>query len=213
MLRQLLNSLTFSTALLTFVFATQVRGEDSAASESRLTGSVKYLASDDLGGRGVGTPELDQAAEYIATEFLNAGLRTDLFDGSPFQSFEITVKAELGPAANNYLTFIGPGSENADVAQRVELKLGEDLSTLAIGGTGKVDAPVIFVGYGITAPDAEYDDYAGVDVEGKVVLILRKEPDQDNPHSAFDGTASSRHAHFATKVSNAYSHALQRLSW
>lgn len=206
MLRQLLNSLTFSTALLTLVLATPVRSEDSASSESRLTGAVKYLASDDLGGRGVGTPELDQAADFVATEFSNADLRTDLFDGSPFQSFEITVKAELGPAANNHLTFIGPGHENADVAQRVDLKLGQDLSTLAIGGTGKVDAPVVFVGYGITAPDAEYDDYAGVDVDGKVVVILRKEPDQDNPHSAFDGTSSSRHAHFATKVSNAYSH-------
>ncbi|MBI2478587.1 MAG: M20/M25/M40 family metallo-hydrolase, partial [Planctomycetia bacterium] len=182
------------------------RGEDSTASESRLSDTVKYLASDELGGRGVGTPELDQAADYIATQFSNAGLRTDLFNGSPFQSFEITVNAELGPAENNHLVFVGPGAEDADVAQRVELKMGEDFNTLAVGGTGVVDAPVVFVGYGITAPDADYDDYAGIDVEGKVVLIIRKEPQQDNPHSAFDGTASSRHAHFAQKVSNAYSH-------
>ena len=206
MLRQLLSSLTFPVALLAVLFASQVKGEDSAASKSRLFDSVKYLASDELGGRGVGTPQLDQAADYIVTEFSNAGLRTDLFNGSPFQSFEITVNAELGPAQNNHLTFVGPGVEDADVAQRVELNLGATFNTLAVGGTGVVNAPVVFVGYGITAPDAEYDDYAGVDVEGKVVLIIRKEPQQDNPHSAFDGTAASRHAHFSQKISNAYSH-------
>jgi hypothetical protein len=206
MLRQLLSSLTFSAALLVALGTSQVRSEDSAASESRLSGTVKYLASDELGGRGVGTPELDQAADYIAKEFSNAGLRTDLFDGSPFQSFEISVSAELGAPEKNYLTFVGPGVEDADVAQRVELKLGETFNTLAVGGTGVVDAPVVFVGYGITAPDAEYDDYAGIAVEGKVVVIIRKEPQQDNPHSAFDGTAASRHAHFAQKISNAYAH-------
>ncbi len=86
------------------------------------------------------------------------------------------------------------------------MKLEKDFNTLAVGGTGVVDAPVVFVGYGITAPDLEYDDYQGVDVQGKVVVILRKEPQQDNPHSAFDGTSSSRHAHFTQKVSNAYAH-------
>ncbi|MDA1049926.1 MAG: M20/M25/M40 family metallo-hydrolase [Planctomycetota bacterium] len=206
MLRQLLSPLTFSIALLAALLVSPIRGEDSSASEARLLGAVKYLASDELGGRGVGTPQLDQAADYIATEFSNAGLRTDLFDGGAFQSFEITVNAELGPVANNHLVFVGPGVENADAAQRVEFKLAEDFNTLAVGGSGVVDAPVVFVGYGITAPDAEYDDYAGVDVEGKVVLIVRKEPQQDDPHSAFDGAAASRHAHFATKVSNAYSH-------
>ncbi|MEX0818213.1 MAG: M28 family peptidase, partial [Pirellulaceae bacterium] len=206
MRRQLLNPLTFSVSLLVALAVSSVRGEDSAAIESRLLSAVEYLASDELGGRGVGTPELDLAADYIATEFSNAGLRTDLFDGGPFQSFEITVKAELGPAANNHLAFVGPSAEDADDMPRIEFELGEDFNTLAIGGTGEFDAPLVFVGYGITAPDADYDDYADVDVKGKVVLILRKEPQQDNPHSAFDGTASSRHAHFATKVSNAYSH-------
>lgn len=204
--RQLLSSLTYSVALTLALLASPSRGDDSSSSESRLLGAVTYLASDELNGRGVGTPELDRAADYIAAEFSKAGLRTDLFAGSPFQSFEVTVNAELGPAANNRLTFVGPGVEDAEAAQRVELKLAEDFNTLAVGGTGVIDVPVVFVGYGITAPDAEYDDYAGVDVEGKVVLIIRKEPQQDNPHSAFDGAAASRHAHFATKVSNAYSH-------
>ncbi|MBC8353983.1 MAG: M28 family peptidase [Planctomycetes bacterium] len=206
MLRQLLNPLTFSISLFIAYGNAPAQGEDSSASGARLFETVKYLASDELGGRGVGTAELDQAADFIAKRFEDAGLRTDLFAGDAFQSFEITVKAELGPAANNHLTFVGSGVEDADVAQRIELVLGEDFNTLAVGGTAVVNASIVFVGYGITAPDAEYDDYADVDVKGKVVLLIRKEPQQNNPHSAFDGTSSSRHAHFSTKVSNAYSH-------
>ncbi|MEO8498531.1 MAG: PA domain-containing protein, partial [Planctomycetota bacterium] len=204
--RQLLRPLIFSIALLASLAVVPVRGEDSSASESRLLDAVKYLASDALNGRGVGSPELDQAADYIAKEFSSAGLRTDLFDGKAFQSFEITVDAKLGPTENNRLAFVGPGVEVEDPERKFELKLGGEFSTLAVGGTGVIDAPVVFVGYGITAPDAEYDEYAGIDVKDKVVLVIRKEPQQDNPHSVFDGASASRHAHFATKVSNAYSH-------
>jgi len=99
--RQLLNPLTFSVVLLVALVVSPILSEDSSVSESRLLDTVKYLASDELNGRGVGTPELDRAADYIATEFSRAGLRTDLFGGSAFQSFEITVNAELGPAATS----------------------------------------------------------------------------------------------------------------
>ncbi len=193
-------------SLIIPALSTSVHSEEGEGSKSRLADAVKYLASDDLGGRGVGTQELDVAADYIAREFSKAGLRTDLFDGGPFQSFEIIVKSELGPVERNSLTFVGPQSEDAENPQRIELKQATDFNTLAVGGTAKVDTAVVFVGYGISAPDAEYDDYANVDVKGKAVLILRKEPEQDNPHSVFDGTSASRHAHFATKISNAYAH-------
>ncbi|MCH7725960.1 MAG: M28 family peptidase, partial [Planctomycetes bacterium] len=86
------------------------------------------------------------------------------------------------------------------------MKLGSDFNTLAISGSGKVTAPLVFVGYGITAMDHKYDEYHGIDVKDKVVLILRKEPQQNNPHSVFDGTKASRYALFGEKVSNAYAH-------
>jgi len=76
MLRQLLSPLTFSIALLAALLVAPIRGEDSSASEARLFGSVKYLAGDEMNGRGVGTPELDQVADYIATEFSNAERRS-----------------------------------------------------------------------------------------------------------------------------------------
>lgn len=182
-----------------------VHGEDNTAVEARLNAAVKYLASDELEGRGVGTKGLDKAAEFIATEFSKAGLSTEVVDRGPYQAFEVTTHAELGPKEKNHLTFVGPPAE-AGKPREVTFKLGQDFSTLALGGSATVEAPVVFVGYGISAPEYKYDDYAGIDVKGKVVVILRKEPQQGDEKSPFNGKATSAHAPFATKISNAYQH-------
>ncbi len=162
--------------------------------------TVGYLASDELEGRGVGTEGLDKAADFVAEQFQEIGLKTDLIDGTPFQPFEVNISAELGPQENNHLKLVW----GEDGRETVELQLGEDFRPLALGGSGTLDAPLVFVGYGISAPQLKYDEYEGLDVEGKVVVILRKEPQQDNPHSIFDGTRPSQHALFSRKISNAY---------
>ncbi len=180
--------------------------EEKAAgsSETRLLDSVRYLSSDDLEGRGVGTHGLDLAAQYIASQFEQMGLKTALFDGSPFQKFPMTVGTELGQV--NRAALVGPPAAGQTEPAQVELKLGEEFNPLAIGGSGKLDLPLVFVGYGITGTQEEYDDYAGIDVEGKAVIILRHEPEQANPHSVFNGTRHSDHAPFARKLSNAFEH-------
>lgn len=177
---------------------------DARATEERLYAAVKFLASDDLEGRGVGTRGLDRAADFIAEQFAAAGLKTSLFDGGPFQKFNMVVSTEMGEP--NRLAFVRAATaENAE-AETHDLKLAADFNPLAIGGSGKFDLPLVFAGYGITAKDENYDDYAGVDVEGKAVLLLRHEPQQNNPHSAFNGADHSVHAPFTRKVSNAYQH-------
>jgi len=201
--------------------------ESASAVEQRLASSAKLLASDRLEGRGVGTDGLEMAADYIHQQFKSAGLKTELLDGTPFQSFTVTTSARLGKV--NELKFIAPDSvekrqsksektkqpeseeskPSPDVAALVQgksLKLGKDFSPLAIGGSNRFHAPLVFAGYGITSRKANYDDYADIDAKGKVVILLRHEPQQNNPHSAFDGTEHSRHAFFSTKVSNAYQH-------
>lgn len=185
-------------ALALALLAPDARAETAAAVESRLGRDARFLASDELGGRGLGTPGLEQAARYVAGRFDALGLRTVLFDGQPFQRFDVTVSSSLGDA--NALAVAGPDGE------RVSWELEEDFTPLAIGGGGAFDLPLVFVGYGITAPEADYDDYAGVDVEGKAVVILRHEPRQADPHSAFNGTEHSIHAPFTKKVSNAVQH-------
>ncbi|MCU0877397.1 MAG: M20/M25/M40 family metallo-hydrolase [Pirellulaceae bacterium] len=172
----------------------------AAASESRLRDTVTYLASDELEGRGVGTAGLDKAAEHLAEEFTNLGLKTDLFDGTPFQKFTLNLAAEMGPAEQNRLTLVGPKGETV-------LKLGTDFNPLAAGGSGAFEAPLVFAGYGIAADDLKqngeafkYDDYAGLDVKGKVVVVIRKEPQQKDAKSPFNGLQNTEHATFVRKI-------------
>ncbi len=176
----------------------QVSASEVQAAETRLAGSVQFLASDDLEGRGLGSKGIDQAADYLAAQFAELGLKTSLYDGTPFQSFPISIGAELGSA--NEATIVGPAGE------QIQLESGVDFMPLAFGGSGEFDLPLVFVGYGITAKDEDYDDYAGIDVTGKAVIVLRHEPQQDNPHSKFDGTRNSAYAPLTRKISNAYEH-------
>lgn len=179
------------------------RAEDASAVEARLAETAKFLASDDLEGRGVGTEGLNRAADYIADQFRKIGLKTELIDGGPFQKFTMTTGAALGD--RNTLTLVGPAASDGQ-QRRIELKLGEGFNPLAIGGSGKFDLPLVFAGYGITAKAEDYDDYAGLDVKGKAVIVLRHEPQQGNPHSKFNGTDHSQYAPFRRKISNAYEH-------
>jgi hypothetical protein len=183
-----------------------VAAENAALVERRLAESAAYLASDELEGRGVGTKGLDKAADYLAREFRQLGLKTELFNGTPFQTFKVTVSTELGPKEQNKLSIVGPPAKPVAAPARWDLALGEDFTPMAAGGSGKVDAPLVFAGYGITAKDLEYDDYAGVDVKGKVVVLLRKEPQANDPTSKFDGEKPSQHALFMRKISNAFEH-------
>ena len=177
-------------------------GEDATAIEHRLGRTARYLSSNELGGRGIGSPEIRLAGDYIQREFEELGLRTELFNGQPRQEFEVTLESELADGATAKLTHQLENGETSTLS----LAVGDDFNPLAIGGSGAFDLPLVFVGYGISAPEAEYDDYAGIDVKGKAVIILRHEPQQSNPHSAFNGTEHSAHAPFSKKVRNAAEH-------
>ena len=81
-----------------------------------------------------------------------------------------------------------------------------DFIPLNISSSGKLAGAVVFAGYGITAPEYHYDDYAGLDVKGKIVLVLRHEPQENDEHSVFAGRNFTRHATFASKATNAKMH-------
>jgi hypothetical protein len=155
---------------------------------------VKYLAGDELKGRGNGTPELNQAADYIADQFRKAGL--ELLRGSYFQPFTATTGAELGPG--NRLARVAPPAQS--------YRLREDFIPLTFSASGEQTAALAFVGYGITAPEYNYDDYQGVDVQGRIALVLRHEPQEEGESSAFRGRQLTRHAEFVSKAINARNH-------
>jgi hypothetical protein len=137
------------------------------ATEERIKKDLSYLASDELEGRGPATEGINKAADYIAAEFKKAGLKPAGQGGSWFQYFTYTGGARLSQPAT--LTFAGPK------AQTLSLKAGTDFQPIGLSHSGAVrDAEVVFAGYGISTK--EYDDYQGLDVAGKVVLVLRDAP-------------------------------------
>lgn len=195
-LNRFTRSLFYAAMLLLFVQQVSI-AEDSKAAETRLLNDVKKLASDDWEGRGVGTGGLDKAADFISQSFRDAGLDVSVAGGDSFQEFEITDGAKLGTP--NSLTFKGPGG------QVLNLKVNEDFQVCSFGGAGKIDGELVFVGYGIVAKDAKYDEYANIDVKDKIVIVMRRNPQQSDPHGSFAvGHGISRHAALTTKLSRAF---------
>lgn len=176
------------------------------ASERRLSETVRYLSSDELEGRGPGTEGLNRAAEFISGRFGELKFRLDVVQGKPFQDFELPGDARPGPKEKNTFVVSGPPEKEGGEPRRVELKLGEQFQPLALGGSARVEAPLVFAGYGITSQDPAYDDYEGIDAKGKLVIVLRKEPEQEDPRSKFNGRQPTGHAFFEAKVGNAARH-------
>ncbi|QDV71406.1 Aminopeptidase YwaD precursor [Rosistilla carotiformis] len=176
-----------------------LQGSDLEAAE-RIDRDIRYFASEELKGRGVGTPEIAQAAEFIAKRFASLGLRTELIDSQPFQSLAVDSTITVGDPAKNHVQIDRQG------AGPLNLQLGKTFNPLALGSSGQVQAPLAFVGYGITAPQANYDDYAGLDVQGKIVIVLRKEPRLGEPNNPLGKTSPTPAAYFSTKMSGAIAH-------
>jgi hypothetical protein len=174
----------------------------------RLQEDVEWLAAPEREGRGPGTKGIDSAAEWVAARLGGLpGVQSRLVDDGPFQPFEMTLEATLGPADLNTAELVGPPGPDGG-RRTVPLALGSNFTPLAAGGGGAFDMPLVFVGYGITAPAEAYDDYAplGADAKSAAVIVLRQEPQKDDPHSVFDGNQASQHAALSRKVANASEH-------
>ena len=154
---------------------------------------VRTLASPAYEGRGPGTAGLDSAARFIAGEMRWLGLAPGGDDGTYFQKFDVTTGVAVGePCA-------------IEIGGR-RFPLGDDFQPLGFSTNGTLRAPVVFAGYGITAPGYDYDDYAGLDVHDKLVLVLSNEPGEMDSTSRFDGNINTPHAEVRTKAINAREH-------
>jgi hypothetical protein len=155
--------------------------------------SVDYLASDALEGRGIGTTGLDLAAAYIAGDFHGAGLHPLPGLTDYFQRFETATADGVAPE-----TFLKISDQ--------ELKLQEQFVPLSFSAEKSFTGPAVFAGYGITSKEHNYDDYAGLDVKGKVVIAWRFEPVDKDGKSKFAKDDWSELAHLDTKAKNAADH-------
>jgi Peptidase family M28/PDZ domain/PA domain len=165
-----------------------------AQAEARLLGDIKYLASDELEGRGVGTEGLNKAAEYIRHQFQAAGLDITRVRGDAFQKFKMSVQARLGTP--NSLTFIGPDGKRTVLQQDV------DFRPCSFGGWGTIQGELAFGGYAIDSKN--YHDFQGVDLQGKAVIVMRRGPRQEDAGGPFTVRGDdSRGGDLRTKLSNA----------
>ena len=195
-------------AVVAASMATTLAGAAEAERRERLREAVEWLAAPEREGRGPGTPGIDAAADWVAEQFKAIGVRPPEATPAAFQTFAMTLDAKLGPAAENTAELVGPpGPDGAAVT--IPLELGRDFTPLAAGGSGGFDLPLAFAGYGITAPGKKYDDYGPLGPgggKGRGLIVLRQEPQKDDPHSVFDGNQASQHAALFRKVANAAEH-------
>jgi acetylornithine deacetylase/succinyl-diaminopimelate desuccinylase-like protein len=200
---QLLLVVVLATSSLV---AQQQTGSASAPEIKKLREHVEYLASAKLTGRRTGTEGATEAAEYIATKFEEYGLRgvVDFEIDSAHSSwsprllkygqpFPYVAGVELGKTNAVAFTPRTDGSAARTPAASLDLRVGEDWMPLAWSANARVESsPVTYVGYGITAAELQHDDYAGVDLKGRIALAFAGTPDGDNPHGSYARFADLR---------------------
>ncbi|HKM66226.1 MAG TPA: M28 family peptidase [Candidatus Acidoferrum sp.] len=169
------------------------------ADPQRYLSDIKTLTQDKMEGRGDGTKGLVRAEHFLEARYKSLGLEPAGSHGF-LQPFPVTTGAKLN--GKNHLNI-----QNAE--NKTELKLNQDFVPFSFSGSGAVTASLVFAGYGVTADEFGYDDYAGIEVKDKIAVILRYEP------SSFAGKAGNQglthHSQLVTKAINARNHGAKGL--
>ncbi|HET6145560.1 MAG TPA: M28 family peptidase [Candidatus Acidoferrales bacterium] len=177
------------------ISAVRAAADTSATADpKRYLSDVKDLASPAMEGRGAGTKGIGLAANMIEQRYRVLGL-PPAGSKSYFQPFTVITGAKLKE---------GNRLEMEDGKSRRALKLNQDFVPFSFSASGEVTASLVFAGYGVTAPEFGYDDYAHLDVRDKIVVLLRYEP---SGFAAKSGNAGlTQHSQLITKAINARNH-------
>ncbi len=153
-----------ASAILLLVATATVPAQSPAA---KWWADVSYLASDRMKGRETGSPEHREAAEYIAKHFKDAGLKPGGTNGY-FQPVKFRSRRIVEEQSS--LALVRDGRSTA-------VALGDEATfSMRIEPAPRVDAPMVFIGYGLQVPEAKHDDLAGMDLKGKVALLMTGGP-------------------------------------
>ena len=181
-----------------------IASADATVDPARLSQHVKTLSSDAFEGRGPATPGEQKAVAYLTEQMKAAGLQPggDLKDGKrawtqdvPLAQFNISGPVDASVTAGG---------------QRRPLAQGKDIAIRAaatnIDRVQFNDAPVVFLGYGVTAPERNWDDYKGVDMKGKVGVVLVNDPDFETESGEFGGRAMTYYGRWTYKYEEGARH-------
>ena len=150
------------------MIAATAQAAEAGDAGARWWAHVQALANDGMEGRGTGTPGYDRAADYVIAQFKALGLKPAGIDGykQPVAFVEQVVQSDRSRAA-----LVGPQGETA-------LAVPGDLIFSGSGGPvpDSIDAPMVFAGYGLHLPEVGHDDFAGLDLKGKIVVVLSGGP-------------------------------------
>ena len=167
------------------------------ADPTRYLNDIKSLASPEMEGRGAGTKGLTRAEHLIEKRYKELGLQPAGAHGYA-QPFSVITGARLKP--DNSLKVEASGVTT-------DLKIDQDFVPFSFSSSGQVSGPLVFAGYGITADEFHYDDYNGLDVKDKIVIVLRYEPSGFAEKSGHHGV--TQHSQLITKAINARNHGTQ----
>ena len=157
---------------------------------------IDFLASDEMRGRSAPSAEADRSAEYIAMKLKDFGIkpvRGSYFQQIPFCAADLDIE--------NCKFIVTKSGTNREFA------LKENFTPLFNTGNNQAKGELVFAGYGITAPEYNYDDYKNIDVKGKIVLVMKQEPRKNDTISTiFEGKKDTRYSDIAYKIRNAAEH-------
>jgi len=161
---------------------------------------IDFLSSSHCRGRETGEKGMDVAAKYITTVFQGAGIQSAGEFGGYYQDVKLWALS-LGDGIH---LEIEERKGGVTISKKVALEW--DYLPVSLSAESQVAAPLVFAGYGITANELNYDDYKNLDPRGKIVLVMRHEPGENDPNSPFEGRRLSNHGTLLSKILNAQKH-------
>ena len=185
--------------LFLVAMAASLPAQMTEVSGNRIRAHVKFLSGDLLEGRGVGARGGEIASEYIATQFALIGAKPLGDNGTYFQKVSLL---GVEPQPSSQLSMVSNDGKTTEPFQWLDEFVGV---TLEQRSDAMFDAPAVFVGHGIVAPEFQWDDYKGVDVRGKVVVLFTNEPPSDDPRF-FAGPALTYYGRWTYKFEEAARH-------
>src|SRR5436190_7014329 len=177
---------------------------DSAVDTARLSAHVKTLASDAFEGRAPATPGEQKTVAYLVQQMQAAGLQPggDLKNGTRMWTQDVPL-AQFGVEGPMDLR-VSTGGDPQPLAQ------GRDIAVRAaatnVDRVAVKDAPLVFLGYGVTAPERRWEDYQGIDMHGKVAIVLVNDPDFETASGRFGGRAMTYYGRWTYKYEEAARH-------